>query len=151
MIAKDVETRYYEFLKTHRDSISYELQDKYRDICSKFHFDFGGKVCIPLFVVWAFFLFLMPRPVSNLVLAVTSIIFVAFAFWLKRFVDSIVGTVCSCLFEKYEYESIVLRYVHRCKNGTLRDAASENEINNIERFFEYCEAHIVEERFPYTQ
>lgn len=150
MTEKDIELRYSNFLKVHSNSISLELQVKYYEIRSSFHFNFGGKVCIPLFIIWALFLFLLPRPVSTLILVIISAVFLAFAFWLKHFADSIVDTICSYYFKKYEYNAILLRYVRQCKNGTLCDATSESEINDIECIFSFYETHITEEYFPYT-
>ena len=43
MTEKDIELRYSNFLKVHSNSISLELQVKYYEIHSSFHFDFGGK------------------------------------------------------------------------------------------------------------
>lgn len=150
MTEKDIEQRYSNFLKVHSNGISLELQVKYYEIRSSFHFDFGGKVCIPLFIIWALFLFLLPHPVSTLILVIISAIFIAFAYWLKCFADSIVDTICSYYFKKYEYNALLLRYVRQCKIGTLGNASSEDEEDDIERVFSFYEEHITEEHFPYT-
>lgn len=150
MTKTDIETRYSNFLKVHSNSISLELQVKYHETRGSFHFDFGGKVCIPLFVLWALVLFLFPRPVNNLILFIISAIFISFAIWLNHFKESIVDTICCYYFRKYEYNAILLRYVRQCKNGTLRDASSESEINDIECVFSFYENHITEEYFQYT-
>ena len=141
--------RYLNFVAMHRSDICLELSKSYNKLFSSMHFDFGGHVCIPLFILWVIVLFLFLKPTNMLVINIVSLLFVLFGIWVYRFFRS-ATTYCSCrFFDEYAYSEILIRYVTRCEKWALAQSASD-DIPNVKAFYEYCRRNIISESFNYT-
>lgn len=145
------EERYSQFIATHKNSITLELQSSYDKCRSKLinHIDFGGNVCLPLFVMWALFMMMLPKPVKTITIIFVSAIFVCFAFWVHKYFYSIIDRICSKYFETVELKEILIRYVHKCKNASLYNDNSKIKTDGINAFYEACHERIVNECFCY--
>lgn len=154
MTNTEFQDRYAVFMSTNRQAITNELKSRYDKYCSDLSsfwaaFDFGGHVVLPLFVIWSTISISFFRQ-SSIALVVSSILFVLFALWMRRWWKTLAERTCNYFFYKYEYKEIILLCTNRSRAKDLSKVNSQAESMLIEEFYEQCERYVIDEYFNYN-
>ncbi len=156
------EEKYCELIDKLRPQIVSVLKQRYMEYYSDFscgiwrNMGFSDNIMFPAAIIYVpiiivFLSHVLPH--SFTLALVGSIVSIVIAFFLilhfSNFLDSVSSRICKYFFEKYEYKRIILLCLTWSKERELEKACTETQENDIVRFYERCEYHIVNEFFDY--